>query len=68
MHVTTSREARVHARYGVMFQHSWNKHRLQIVLHSFHYCVVYVDTLVGEEGPVVGQIVVLESKLPHSGR
>ena len=48
-----------------MLQHARYQHGLQLILSRLNDGVVDVDTLVREEGPVVGQVVVLQSKVSH---
>ena len=63
----TSREAGIHARDRVVFQHAGYQHGLQLILGCLDDGVIDVDTLVREKGSVVGQIVVLQGEVSHSG-
>ena len=65
--VPTSRKASIHARDRVMFQHAGYQHGLQLILGCLNDSVIDVDTLVREERSVVGQIVVLQGEVSHSG-
>ena len=50
-----------------MFQHAGYQHGLQLILGCLYDRVIDVDTLVREERSVVGQIVVLQGEVSHSG-
>ena len=49
-----------------MLEHARYEHGLDILLSQLDNGVEDVDTLVRHQVPVVGQVVVLEGKLPHT--